>query len=98
MNNDYPDPLRVIHEEDTVRIIEPTGKTSVTIHTAIKEDTRPFKVQFFRSTQEIKDSTGKTVARTTDPEMAEHICKLLIAHTLIEARKAAAVAQKGTQP
>lgn len=87
MTTNHPDPLRVIHEEDTVRIIEPTGKTSVTIHTAIKEDTRPFRVQFFRSTQEIKDSSGKTVARTTDPEMAEHICKLLIAHKMWTANK-----------
>lgn len=64
--NSHPDPLRVIHEEDTVRIIEPTGKTSVTIHTAIKEDKRPFRVQFFRSTQEIKEER-----RELEEEMRE---------------------------
>jgi hypothetical protein len=82
------DGLRVVHENDTVRIIEPDGKASVTILTAMKDDNNPFRVEYFRSTQEIKDAQGATVARTTDPDMARHICRLLIAHAIWSERKA----------
>ena len=80
--------LRVVHDNDTVRIIEPDGKTSVTILVSPKNDDKPFKVQHWTSTQEIKDDEGKTVARTTDPEMARRICNLLIAHSIWEKKKA----------
>lgn len=84
------DGLRVVHGEDQVRIVEPNGTTSVTINLALKHDDKPFRVQNWRSTQEVMDEQGKVVARTTDPEMAKRICHLLIAHKIIEDRKSAA--------
>lgn len=89
MTTDQPDDgLRVVQSDDQVRIVEPDGKTSVTINLALKYDDRPYRVQYWRSSQEIKDTEGKTVARTTDLEMAERICNLLIAHSRWEKRKA----------
>lgn len=84
------DGLRVVHGEDQVRIIEQDGTTSVTINRSLKQYDRPFRVQCWASTQEIKDAEGKTVARTTNPEMAQHICNLLIAHSMWTERKVAA--------
>lgn len=81
------DGLRVVHDNDSVRIIEADGKTSVTILTNMKDD-QPFRIEYFRSTQEIKDAEGNTVARTTDTGMAKRICNLLIAHANWEKRKA----------
>lgn len=84
------DGLRVVHDGDTVRVLEPNGRASVTIWMNRKDDDKPFQVEFFRSTQEIKDAHGKCVARTTDPEIAKRICHLLIAHSIWESKKAGA--------
>lgn len=82
------DGLRVVHDNDTVRVLEPNDRASVTIWTHGKNDNNPFRVELFRSTQEIKDANGKCVARTLDPEMAKRICHLLIAHSIWESKKA----------
>jgi hypothetical protein len=84
------DGLQVVHDQDSMRIVDPDGTISVTIHVAPKGHDEPFRVQHWRSTQEVMDAEGKVVARTTDPEMAKRICHLLIAHKIIEDRKAAA--------
>lgn len=81
------DGLRVVQSDDQVRIIEPDGKTSVTINLAPKYDDRPYRVQYWRSSQEIKDAEGKFIARTIDPERAKQICNLLIAHSIWERKK-----------
>lgn len=88
-NQQADNALRVVHDKDndTVRIIEPDGKTSVTILTAIKNDNKPYRVQSWRSTQEIINAEGKVEARTTDPAMARRICDLLIAHSTWQERK-----------
>lgn len=84
------DGLRVVHDNDTVRIIEPDGRTSVTILTNMKDDNKLYRIQYWRSTQEIVNAEGKVVARTTDPDMARRICDLLIVHSTWEKRKAGA--------
>jgi len=84
------DGLRVVTDDHgSFRVIDPDGRTSVVIHTAPKDADKPFRVEYWRSTQEIRDADGKCIARTTDPEMAKRICHLLIALKLIEDRKAA---------
>ena len=94
MTNQQPDDgLRVVESDDQVRFIEPDGTTSVTINLAQKDDDRPYRIQHWRSSQEIKDADGKIVARTYDPEYAEHICKLLIASFRWEKRKAGQIPQ-----
>jgi len=93
MNHEHvktDDGLRVVQSDDQVWIVEPNGTTSVTINLALKHDDKPFRIQNWRSTQEVMDAEGKVVARTTDPEMAKRICHLLIAHKIIEDRKVAA--------
>jgi hypothetical protein len=90
MTTNHPDDgLRVVHDDHgSMRIVEPDGRTSVTVHVATKDDDRPFHVKHFASTQEVRDSEGKFVARTLAPDMAERICKLLIAQSRWEAKKA----------
>lgn len=90
MTTDNPDNgLRVVHDDHgSLRIVEPDGRTSVTVHVATKDDDRPFHVKQFASTQEVRNSEGRFVARTLDPDMADHICKLLIAHSRWVAKKA----------
>lgn len=87
------DGLRVVQTDEQVRIVEPNGTTSVTINLAPKCDDRPYRVQYWRSSQEIKDAEGKIAARTYDPEMAERICHLLIAHSIWESKKAGQIPQ-----
>ena len=83
--------LRVVHDDHgSMRMVEPDGRTSVTVHVATKDDDRPFHVKHFASTQEVRNGEGKFVARTLDPDVAERICKLLIAHSRWEAKKAGA--------
>ena len=66
---------------DSFEVVE----VSVTILTSPKDANDQYRIRHFTSTQEIYDETGKTVARTTDPEMAKHIRSLLVVwekHTL----------------
>jgi hypothetical protein len=79
--------LKIVHDDGSVRIVEPDGRTSVTIVPGVKDDDRPFHVKHFASTQEVRDAQGGFVARTTDPDTARHICRLLIAHRNWERKK-----------
>lgn len=67
------------------RMVEPDGKVSVVI--AVNTPThpkpkpiadRPFQVRETDNGQEIIDADGYFVARTVNPDMARHICNLLI--------------------
>lgn len=63
---------------DSFAIVDPDGSVSVRIQSTPRDANDPYRVRYFRSTQEIYDAAGKTVARTTDPDMAKHICTLLV--------------------
>lgn len=63
---------------DSFEIVDPDGNVSVKILTTPKDINDQYRIRYYRSTQEIYDQTGKTVARTSDPEMAEHIRTLLV--------------------
>ena len=63
---------------DSFEVVEADGRVSVTILTSPKDANDQYRIRYFTSTQEIYDETGKTVARTTDPEMAKHIRSLLV--------------------
>lgn len=63
---------------DSFEIVDPDGNISVRILTTPKDINDQYRIRYYRSTQEIYDQTGKTVARTSDPEMAEHIRTLLV--------------------
>jgi hypothetical protein len=63
---------------DSFEVVDPDGNISVRILTTPKDINDQYRIRYYHSTQEIYDQTGKTVARTSDPEMAEHIRKLLV--------------------
>ena len=77
MENDLG-PKLVATGNDSFAIVDPDGKISGRIQTTPRDANDPYRIRYFRSSQEIYDAAGKTVARTTDPEMAKHICSLLI--------------------
>lgn len=87
MMNDI-EPRLVATSDETFAIVDPNGKTSVTILTAIKDANDPYRIRYFKSTQEIYDESGKTVARTTDPEMAKHIRSLLVVWVNLQKKQA----------
>jgi hypothetical protein len=89
---DEPTPKLVATSDDSFAIVDPDGKTSVTILTPMKDADDPYRIRYFRSSQEIYDATGKTVARTTDRAMAEHIRSLLIVWVRMKEKQA------GTSP
>jgi len=81
--------LRLVATSDeTFAIVDPNGKTSVTILTAIKDANDQYRIRYFKSTQEIYDESGKTVARTTDPDMAKHIRSLLVVWENLQKKQA----------
>ena len=63
---------------DSFEVVDPDGTISVRILTSPKDANDQYRIRYFKSTQEIYDESGKTVARTTEPEMGEHIRKLLV--------------------
>ena len=63
---------------DSFEVVEADGRVSVTILTTPKDINDQYRIRYYRSTQEIYDESGKTVARTTDPEMAKTIRSLLV--------------------
>lgn len=63
---------------DSYEVVEADGRVSVTILTTPKDINDQYRIRYYRSTQEIYDESGKTVARTTDPEMAKTIRSLLV--------------------
>ena len=63
---------------DSFEVVEADGRVSVTILTTPKDINDKYRIRYYHSTQEIYDETGKTVARTTDPEMAKTIRSLLV--------------------
>ena len=75
---DEPTPKLVATSDDSFAIVDPDGKTSVTILTPMKDADDPYRIRYWTSSQEIYDASGMTVARTTDPEIAKHIRSLLI--------------------
>jgi len=77
--NDQNQPQLVDTGHDTFEIIDPDGRVSGKILMSIKDSKDQYRIRYFTSTQEIYDETGKSVARTSDPEMAKHIRSLLIA-------------------
>lgn len=91
MTNDLG-PRPVATGADSFAIVDPDGKTSVTILTPMKDADDPYRIRYWTSSQEIYDATGMTVARTTDPEMAKHIRSLLIVWVRMKEKQA------GTSP
>ena len=87
MMNDI-EPRLVATSDETFAVVDPDGKTSVTILTAIKDANDPYQIRYFKSTQEIYDESGKTVARTTDSDMAKHIRSLLVVWVNLQKKKA----------
>jgi hypothetical protein len=83
-----PGPRLVETGDDSFAVVEADGTTSVKILTSMKDANHPYRIRHWTSTQEIYDETGKTVARTTDPEMATHICNLLIVWVRMKQRAA----------
>ena len=81
MTNDLG-PRLVATGTDSFAIVDPDGTVSGQIQTTPRDANDPYRIRYFRSSQEIDDETGKTVARTTDRAMAEHIRTLLIVATL----------------
>lgn len=63
---------------DSFEVVDPDGTISVKILTSPKDANDQYRIRYYRSTQEIYDESGKTVARTTDPEMAKTIRSLLV--------------------
>jgi hypothetical protein len=66
-------PRLVATSDDSFAVVDPDGKTSVTILMPMKDANDHYRIRYFRSTQEIYDASGKIVAWTSDPEMAKHI-------------------------
>lgn len=77
---------------DSFAIVDPDGNVSGQIQTTPRDANDPYRIRYFRSSQEIYDTTGKTVARTTDRVMAEHIRSLLIVWVRMKEKQA------GTSP
>lgn len=63
---------------DSFELVESDGSVFVTILTNPKDINDEYRIRYFTSTQEIYHESGKTVARTSDPEMAKHIRTLLV--------------------
>ena len=84
-----PTPKLVATSDDNYAIVDPDGKTSVTILTPMKDANDPYRIRYYRCTQEIYDESGKTVAWTSDPEVARHIRSLLIVWENMQRKKAA---------
>lgn len=89
--------LRMMETRDRghcYRILEPDGKVSVIISVNTPPPPRPpkpidpFEVRPSTSGHDVINTTGETVATTTDKAMAVRICKLLILHERAKARKA----------
>lgn len=87
MQNDLG-PLLVATGTYSFAIVDPDGKTSVTILTPMKDADDPYRIRYWTSSQEIYDATGMTVARTTDPEIAKHIRSLLIVWENLQKKQA----------
>jgi hypothetical protein len=85
---DEPTPKLVATSDDSFAIVDPDGKTSVTILTPMKDADDPYRIRYWTSSQEIYDATGMTVARTTDPEIAKHIRSLLIVWENLQKKQA----------
>ena len=71
-------PRLVKPDSDTFEFVEPNGDVSVRIFSKAKDYYDEYRIRHFTSTQEIYDKSGKTVARTSDPVMAEQIRCLLV--------------------
>lgn len=85
------DPIRprlVDTGNDSFEIVDPDGNISVKILTAPKNANDRYRIRYFKSTQEIYDESGKTVARTSDPEMAKHIRSLLVVWENLQKKQA----------
>lgn len=87
MTNDLG-PRLIATGTDSFAIVDPDGKTSVTILTPMKDADDPYRIRYWTSSQEIYDATGMTVAGTTDPEMAKHIRSLLIVWENLQKKQA----------
>ena len=88
--DDLPDGLRLVDGiGDSFKVIDPDGRTSVLIQASAKDAHKPFRVRYWKTNQEILNAAGTVIAKTTDPEMAKHVCHLLIAYKNIQDRKAA---------
>lgn len=77
MNNNQQ-PTLVMLDSDTFELVEPNGQISMRIMKKAEDYHDKYRIRHYSSTQEIYDETGKGVARTSDPEMAEHIRRLLM--------------------
>lgn len=75
---DHQQPKLVDTGNDSFEVVDPDGTISVKILTSPKDANDQYRIRYYRSTQEIYDESGKTVARTTDPEMAKTIRSLLV--------------------
>jgi hypothetical protein len=73
---------------DSFEVVDFDGNISVKILTAPKDSNDNYRIRFFKSTQEIYDESGKTVARTTDPDMAKHIRSLLVVWEKLQKKQA----------
>ena len=88
INEKLPDGSRLIEERgDSFKVIEPDGIVSVQIQATPKNANKTYRVRYFVGSQEIYDKSGKTLARTSDWEMADHICGLLNMWKNIQDRK-----------
>lgn len=81
-------PQLVVTGNDSFEVVDPDGNISVKILTASKNENDHYRIRFFKSTQEIYDESGKTVARTTDPDMAKHIRSLLVVWVKLQKKQA----------
>ena len=88
LNITNPDGSKLIEGDgDSFKIIEADGKVSVQIQATPKNVNKPFRVRYWNGSQEIYDKSGKSLARTTDYEMADHICALLNVWKNLQDRK-----------
>lgn len=85
---DLKTPQLVDTGNDSFEVVDPDGNISVKILTSPKDANDPYRIRYFKSTQEIYDESGRTVARTTDPEMAKHIRSLLVVWVNLQKKKA----------
>lgn len=86
--NDPKTPQLVDTGNDSFEVVDPDGNISVKILTAPKDANDQYRIRYFKSTQEIYDESGKTVARTTDPDMAKHIRSLLVVWENLQKKRA----------
>jgi hypothetical protein len=90
-------PRLVATGADSFAMVDPDGSVSVRIQTTPRDANDPYRIRYFRSSQEIYDGSGKTVARTTDPEMAQHIRSLLIVWDNMQKKKASGSSPDASQ-